>query len=122
MDPSNNVARYDDPYRHYQEPWNNSHVPGLHLYAPQASSVNTSVTAVDSVFNDGNRAPRDITRTPSPTPSEAKQLNSDGLLGGEDVENWRFWIRREWLWYYVALGVIVILTALLLIFHTQIVD
>ncbi|KAK0473594.1 hypothetical protein IW261DRAFT_1306799, partial [Armillaria novae-zelandiae] len=61
-------------------------------------------------------------RTPSPTPSEAKQLNSDGLLGGEDIGNWRFWIRREWLWYYVALGVIVILTALLLILHTQIVD
>ncbi len=71
-------------------------------------------------------------------PSEAKQLRTDGLLSGEDVGNWRFWIRREWLCavaffheefisdfplgYYVALGAIVILTALLLVFHTQIVD
>ncbi|PBK98541.1 hypothetical protein ARMGADRAFT_580197 [Armillaria gallica] len=55
-------------------------------------------------------------------PSEAKQLRTDGLLSGEDVGNWRFRIRREWLWYYVALGAIVILTALLLVFHTQIVD
>ncbi|KAK0501181.1 hypothetical protein EDD18DRAFT_1347265 [Armillaria luteobubalina] len=77
---------------------------------------------MDTVPNDGNRVPWDITRTPSPTPSEAKQLNNNGLLGGEDGGNWRFWIRREWLWYYVALGAIIILTALLLIFHTQIVD
>ncbi|PBK63619.1 hypothetical protein ARMSODRAFT_529527 [Armillaria solidipes] len=120
MNPSNNVTQYDDPrHRRLQEPCNNNLVPSPHSYAPaspQASytSVNTSITAVDSdIPNDGNRVQRDITRTPSPTPSEAKQLRTDGLLGGEDVGNWRFWIRREWFWYYVALGVIVILTALL---------
>lgn len=103
MDPSNNVAQYNDPYRRPQEPWNNSSVPSSHPYAsasPQASytSANpSSITVVDSdIPNDGNKVPRDITRTPSPTPSEAKQLRTNGMLSGEDVRNWRFWFRREW--------------------------
>ncbi|KAK0502325.1 hypothetical protein EDD18DRAFT_687351 [Armillaria luteobubalina] len=129
MDQSNNVAQYDDPYRHHQEPWNNSPVPNPHPYArasPQApyTSVNpSSITVVDSdISNDGNKVPRYITRTPSPTPSEAKQLRTDGLLSGEDARNWRFWFRKEWFWYYIALGVILTLTTLMLVFHNQIID
>ncbi|KAK0187211.1 hypothetical protein F5146DRAFT_1063944 [Armillaria mellea] len=130
MDSSNNVAQYDDPYRHPQEPWNNSHVSNPHPYAPTSlqtpyTSANpSSITVVGSDIpsTDGNTVPRDVARTPSPTPSEAKQLRTDGLLSGEDARNWRFWIRKEWFWYYVALGLIVTLTTLMLVFHNQIIN
>lgn len=39
---------------------------------------------------------RQISRTPSPTPSEAKELTT-GALDWKQIMNWRFWIRREWL-------------------------
>ncbi len=71
-------------------------------------------------------------------PSEAKQLRTDGLLNGRTLEIGDFgfeengYVRLPFfheefisdfpLGYYVALGAIVILTALLLVFHTQIVD
>ncbi|TEB04048.1 hypothetical protein FA13DRAFT_1807684 [Coprinellus micaceus] len=35
-------------------------------------------------------------RTPSPTPSELKELQS-GAINWEAMRKWRFWIRREWL-------------------------
>lgn len=59
-------------------------------------------------------------RTPSPTPSEDKALKS-GVLDWKGMAKWSFWIRREWLWYYVALVIILVVTALITIFHTQIV-
>ncbi|KAE9399671.1 hypothetical protein BT96DRAFT_801982, partial [Gymnopus androsaceus JB14] len=61
-----------------------------------------------------------LNRTPSPTPSEAKEL-STGAIDFKSLMNWRFWIRRQWLWYYVAGLFIVILTTLITIFHDQIV-
>ncbi|KAF7290616.1 hypothetical protein MIND_01301800 [Mycena indigotica] len=60
-------------------------------------------------------------RTPSPTPSEAKALRS-GLFDWKTLLSWRFWIRREWLWYYVAIVLIMTITALVSIYHHQIVD
>lgn len=38
---------------------------------------------------------RGISRTPSPTPSEAKQMN-EALFSWKQLTNWRFWIRKEW--------------------------
>jgi hypothetical protein len=35
-------------------------------------------------------------RTPSPTPSEKKELGK-GAIDWKAMMNWRFWIRREWL-------------------------
>lgn len=35
-------------------------------------------------------------RTPSPTPSELKQLNT-GAIDWRSMRSWRFWLRREWL-------------------------
>ncbi|KAF8057598.1 hypothetical protein FPV67DRAFT_1528121 [Lyophyllum atratum] len=64
---------------------------------------------------------RMITRTPSPTPSEERQLKS-GVLDWKTLGNWRFWFRREWLWYYVALVLILVVTALVTIYHKQIVE
>ncbi|KAJ7736724.1 hypothetical protein DFH07DRAFT_842599 [Mycena maculata] len=77
-----------------------------------------------SSFNSPSKGPHDIrniSRTPSPTPSETKAL-SGGLLNWKEMANWRFWIRREWLGYYIALTIILTLTALISIYHTQIVD
>lgn len=45
----------------------------------------------------GDLDPRRISRTPSPTPSEAAELARDSLLDWKTLLSWRFWIRREWL-------------------------
>jgi len=37
------------------------------------------------------------------------------------MTNWRFWFRREWFWYYVVLVIIIVITALITVYHTQIV-
>jgi uncharacterized membrane protein YdjX (TVP38/TMEM64 family) len=60
-------------------------------------------------------------RTPSPTPSEVKELQSSAV-DWKRLSTRKFWFRREWLWYYVALVVILVLSTLLIIFHTQIVN
>ncbi|PFH48524.1 hypothetical protein AMATHDRAFT_87049 [Amanita thiersii Skay4041] len=59
-------------------------------------------------------------RTPSPTPSEAKAMQT-GAIDWRSMANWRFWLRREWLWYYVALVIILVVTALVTLYHKQIV-
>ncbi|KAJ7207948.1 snare associated Golgi protein-domain-containing protein, partial [Mycena pura] len=72
-------------------------------------------------FDKGPDGIRDISRTPSPTPSEAMAL-SDGLLSWKQLTDWRFWIRKEWIKYYIILTVILVITALISIYHHQIVD
>ncbi|KAG7439227.1 uncharacterized protein BT62DRAFT_1081717 [Guyanagaster necrorhizus] len=130
MDPPNSAAQYDEHPRHRypeEERWHKSPVPSPHPYPPAPplapyASANSSITfANGDIPNNDNRVPRDITRTPSPTPSEAKELKT-GVLSWEVIGKWQFWFRREWLWYYVALGMILILTALMTIYHQQIVD
>ncbi|TEB08865.1 hypothetical protein FA13DRAFT_1587221, partial [Coprinellus micaceus] len=60
-------------------------------------------------------------RTPSPTPSELKELQS-GAINWEAMRKWRFWIRREWLCeYYVILVLILVITVLVSVYHKQIV-
>lgn len=80
--------------------------------------------------------------TPSPTPSEEKEMKT-GAIDWKSVTNWRFWIRKEWICmlgsenrrnilltmafcldcsgYYVALVVILVIVALMTIYHKQIV-
>ncbi|KAI5897902.1 uncharacterized protein SCHCODRAFT_02610563 [Schizophyllum commune H4-8] len=62
-----------------------------------------------------------LARTPSPTPSEARELQV-GVFDWKTISKWRFWIRREWLWHYVALVIIMVVFALITIYHDQIVD
>ena len=38
---------------------------------------------------------RAINRTPSPTPSEAKELEK-GVFDWDRMLKWRYWIRKEW--------------------------
>lgn len=40
---------------------------------------------------------REISRTPSPTPSEAAELKKDGLFDWKAMASWRYWFRRDWL-------------------------
>lgn len=88
---------------------------------------------------------RRISRTPSPTPSEVKELKS-GAFDWPRLMKWRFWIRKEWictssalrsyiylyatpadqelplyLGWYLALAVLATLTALMTIYHEEIV-
>jgi len=64
---------------------------------------------------------RGFSRTPSPTPSEEAELLRDGMFDWKAMTNWRFWIRRQWLWYYVIGGVILVITILITVFDKQIV-
>ncbi|TFK97148.1 hypothetical protein BDV98DRAFT_514348 [Pterulicium gracile] len=65
---------------------------------------------------------RGISRTPSPTPSEVKELSSGSAVDWKTLNNWRFWIRREWFWYYVIFAVLITLGTLMAFYNEQIVD
>jgi len=97
-------------------------------------SVNSTSTFETKVAED----PRHISRTPSPTPSELKELKT-GAIDWKTVSNWRFWIRKEWICasvfrssfpasssenagYYVIFIVILVITALVTLYHKQIVE
>ncbi|KAF9467631.1 hypothetical protein BDZ94DRAFT_1248593 [Collybia nuda] len=96
----------EDSTQHYPYPPNSTPYDSNDPYARTAKSAEEA---------------RDLARTPSPTPSEAKELKT-GVFDWKTLGQWRFWIRREWLWYYVALVVILVLTTLMTIYHKQIVD
>lgn len=59
-------------------------------------------------------------RTPSPTLSERRELRT-GVFDWKSLRSLRFWFRREWLWYYVAFFIICVVTALVTLYHKQIV-
>jgi|SRR5712671_5330699 len=42
-------------------------------------------------------APYPVSRTPSPTPSEAAELARESVFDWKKLASWRFWIRRDWL-------------------------
>ncbi|KAJ7641439.1 hypothetical protein FB45DRAFT_900229 [Roridomyces roridus] len=87
-------------------------------YPPPNGAFNPSTA---SSYNKRPDDIRNISRTPSPTPSEFKALN-EPMLSWKQLTNWRFWIRREWLLYYIIGGVILVLTVLISVYHDQIVD
>ncbi|KAL1738582.1 hypothetical protein HDZ31DRAFT_4945, partial [Schizophyllum fasciatum] len=81
-----------------------------------------------STSPDGDRAPRvdtrvdiPIARTPSPTPSEERELNS-GVFDWKAISSWRYWFRKEWAMRYIIFTVIIVMFALITIYHDQIVD
>lgn len=40
-----------------------------------------------------------------------------GILTWDKAKDWRFWIRKEWTWYYLLFLLIVVLVALMAFFH-----
>lgn len=83
---------------------------------------------------------RQISRTPSPTPSEMTALSKKHLFDFEAMKSWKFWFRREWLcafitWplrclmltissgsgYYVIGAIIAVISVLFTVYHEQIV-
>ncbi|KLO10012.1 hypothetical protein SCHPADRAFT_943174 [Schizopora paradoxa] len=63
---------------------------------------------------------REITRTPSPTPSEAEALQRRGMIHYRSLLKWRFWVRKKWIRYYLVLAAITTVVVLLAVFHTRI--
>ncbi|WVW84840.1 hypothetical protein I302_106875 [Kwoniella bestiolae CBS 10118] len=45
-----------------------------------------------------------------------------GLITWEKAKNWRFWLRKEWIWWYIAFVLIVVVVALMAFFHHSIID
>ncbi|KAJ7629496.1 hypothetical protein DFH06DRAFT_1272795 [Mycena polygramma] len=92
----------------------------FNAYPPNGPFNPSSVSSFNSVAKNHDDA-RNISRTPSPTPSEAAAL-SEGLFSWKQLSNWRFWIRKEWTKYYIIVTVIMVVTALISIYHHQIVE
>ncbi|KAJ3969958.1 hypothetical protein EV361DRAFT_918341 [Lentinula raphanica] len=107
-----------DQQSHAQQYWNSQYPPANMQPKPPSALDATGPPLSANLHIDPRPG---LNRTPSPTPSEAKELQT-GAIDFKAMMNWRFWIRREWLWYYVALVVISIITVLITIFHDQIVD
>ena len=58
------------------------------------------------------------TMTPDDELTEEERVEYEkGILTWGKVKNWRFWIRKEWIWYYVAFVLIVVVVALMTFFH-----
>ncbi|KAN0133420.1 SNARE associated Golgi domain containing protein [Lactarius tabidus] len=109
------------PYPAYGRPPRGASNP--YMYPPDGASVpyslNDSSTTIHGKYEfNANR----VSRTPSPTPSEAAELARDGVIDWKTMRSWRFWLRREWLWYYVLAVLVTTITLFLTVFHHQIVD
>ncbi|KAI0364247.1 hypothetical protein BV20DRAFT_872600 [Pilatotrama ljubarskyi] len=64
---------------------------------------------------------RPMARTPSPTPSEAKELAKTSVFDWEAMMKSSYWLRKQWLWYYVAFTVALVGVILFTVYHKQIV-
>ncbi|KAF8992445.1 hypothetical protein BDQ17DRAFT_1253909, partial [Cyathus striatus] len=93
-------------------------------YPPPQGHMHKSST---STIVGGGPDPKDVEeargmdRTPSPTPSEARELSQGGAIDWKSMRNWSYWIRKEWWLYYIIFVVILALSILMLVYHTQIV-
>ncbi|KAF8630557.1 hypothetical protein AX17_005369 [Amanita inopinata Kibby_2008] len=103
-----------------RNPFVDGHGRNNYLYAAP-SNAEYQLASMASPIRTPNKTTDDTRlRTPSPTPSEAQALKS-GTLDWKTLSNWRFWIRKQWRWYYVALIIILVITALVTLYHKQIV-
>ncbi|KAK7691178.1 hypothetical protein QCA50_006281 [Cerrena zonata] len=64
----------------------------------------------------------DLTRTPSPTPEEAAELSKTSMFDWKAMRSWRYWIRKEWCWYYLITVLMLVFTVLFVVYHKAIVD
>ncbi|KAI0031118.1 hypothetical protein K488DRAFT_52753, partial [Vararia minispora EC-137] len=87
---------------------------------PSSSAVNLSSPDKHDPYASSVQI-RGGLRTPSPTPSEAEELARSSPLDWDKLRSWRFWFRRDWLWYYLAIILVSVIVALVTIYHRQIV-
>lgn len=138
-------SNMSSPYPAYGRPQRGTSNP--YMYPPDGASapysLNDSSTTIHGKYEfTANR----VSRTPSPTPSEAAELARDGVIDWKSMKSWRFWFRREWLcaleivsrsalrsfWanghsfpssgYYVLAVLVTTITLFITVFHHQIVD
>ncbi|KAF9811060.1 hypothetical protein IEO21_06689 [Rhodonia placenta] len=99
----------------------------MQSYPPNGTGFEASRTSLGSDEESNKKGGatvvdmRDITRTPSPTPSESEELKKTNLIDWKAMGRWKFWIRREWLWYYVICIFGLVLVILFTVFHDKIV-
>ena len=60
------------------------------------NSTTTTGTRETKIGGVGDDEDRELSRTPSPTPSEAKELKT-GAIDWRTLASRKFWFRREWL-------------------------
>lgn len=51
---------------------------------------------------------------------EERVAYEKGILTWSKVMSWRFWIRKEWIWYYLVFVLLVVLVALMTFFHSTV--
>lgn len=69
------------------------------LYPPQQNILYPAMNSTSTLETKLGEDPRQISRTPSPTPSELKELKT-GAIDWETLKRKSFWFRREWLCAY----------------------
>lgn len=98
-------------------------------YTWAKSQNNTPLPQSSASPHEDSRAPstsgmkhdeysRQLSRTPSPTPSELRELETGSW---KRYISPKFWLRKEWAWYYLIFVVIITLVVLMGVFHIQIV-
>ncbi|KAH9926529.1 snare associated Golgi protein-domain-containing protein [Amylocystis lapponica] len=120
---------YDPRHAQSNVPYaNNPHAssrypPNTQQYRTSSLSLSDDETPIVPLKKTSNAAVniRQISRTPSPTPSEAEELNRTQMFDWKAMANWRFWVRKQWTWYYVIFVIIFIVAILFTVYHEQIV-
>jgi hypothetical protein len=81
-----------DPY-----PWTRRELnQGNNIPLAQSSvSLHEELPSPSTLETKHDEYSRQLNRTPSPTPSELRELGS-GAIDWKRVTSWRFWIRKEW--------------------------
>jgi hypothetical protein len=66
------------------------------IYSPVSISMYQELNSTTTIDTKPNEDSRYLTRTPSPTPSELREMNT-GAIDWKTVTSREFWIRKEWI-------------------------
>ncbi|EJD05334.1 uncharacterized protein FOMMEDRAFT_152631 [Fomitiporia mediterranea MF3/22] len=106
-----------------------SYTAGPFLVSPQVGPTHTSEFSKHKSKHSDNVGSEDyaviervVSRTPSPTPSETAFLNRNGFIDWQRMRSWRFWLRKDRIWYYAIALIVITLTVLLARFNKKIVN
>ncbi|KAG9119989.1 Tlg2-vesicle protein [Ceratobasidium sp. 392] len=74
-----------------------------------------------STLNSSSHVLQPPPRTPSPTPSEKEELER-GIVNWKKIFRWQTWLKKKYIPWYIGFVVICVLTALMTLYHKQIVE